>query len=351
MPSLRAVLAAAPLLLSFGCTTAQVHEKAMVNNELCVQQLQGGDVRQAEIYCDLGLEYSPNYADLWVNKGLIALSRGNEGEAKENFIKALRLNNDHAAAHMNLGKVYLNEGAQGRAHDSFVRALQVNPEYLEARYNLGLTLMNLGKLDKAEKEMRTLLAVNPNIAEVHHDLGIIRYRVGEKVEAAEYMAQAVRLAPTLNAEWWNDLGAVLMELGRFREAKDSFSSCLAIKADHPLCLNNLSIAQRKDALNNATVMEEKDTAKAENTAPALYTLAQSYRQRGLLAEEERTYKDCLKLDGRYAPCHYGLFQIFSEAHKRESAVVACKNFLKYAPVEDFPTEYETCEKFLSARSN
>ena len=110
MPSLRAVLAAAPLLLSLGCTTAQIHEKALVNNELCVQQLQGGDVRQAEIYCDLGLEYSPNYADLWFNKGLIALARGDESAAKENFIKALRLNNDHAAAHMNLGRVYLNAG-------------------------------------------------------------------------------------------------------------------------------------------------------------------------------------------------------------------------------------------------
>jgi tetratricopeptide (TPR) repeat protein len=349
MRSLRAALVATPFLLSFGCTTAQVHEKALLNNELCVQQLQGGDVRQAEIYCDLGLEYSPNYADLWVNKGLIALSRGNPKEAKDDFIKALRINNDHAAAHMNLGRVYLNEGAQGKAHDSFVRALQVNPEYLEARYNLGLTLMNLGKLDRAEKEMRTLLAVNPNIAEVHHDLGIIRYRQGEKVEAAEYMTRAVELAPNLNAEWWNDLGAVLMELSRFALAKQAFSSCLAIKPDHPLCLDNLSIAQRKAALVESGV--DKDTAKAENTPSALFMLARNYHQRGLLAEEERTYKDCINLDGKYAPCHYGLFQIYSDAHKRESAVVACKNFLKYAPVEDFPTEYETCEKFLRAKSN
>jgi Flp pilus assembly protein TadD len=351
MRSLRAALAAAPLLLSFGCTTAQVHEKALVNNELCVQQLLGGDVRQAEIYCDLGLEYSPNYADLWVNKGLIALARGNTSEAKEDFIKALRINNDHAAAHMNLGRVYLNEGAQGKAHDSFVRALQVNPEYLEARYNLGLTLINLGKLDKAEKEMRTLLAVNPNIAEVHHDLGLIRYRQGEKVEAVEHMTHAVELAPNLNPEWWNDLGAVLMELSRYAQARQAFSSCVALKPDHPLCLNNLSIAQRKAALTESALQEVKDTSKAENTPTSLFTLARSYHERGLLAEEERTYKDCLKLDGRYAPCHYGLFQIYSEAHKRESAVVACKNFLKYAPVEDFPTEYETCEKFISARSN
>jgi lipoprotein NlpI len=131
---------------------------------------------------------------------------------------------------------------------------------------------------------------------------------------------------------------------------ESFGSCVALKPDHAACLNNLSIAKRKEALTNSALKSMRDTQRAENTAESLFILARKYKDEGLLSEEERTYKECLKRDGKYAPCHYGLFEIYSSGQKRQHAEVACKNFLKYGSVEDFPTESETCDKFLSAKS-
>ncbi|QRO00427.1 tetratricopeptide repeat protein [Archangium violaceum] len=352
MPSFRSALAL-PLLLASasGCiTTPPPSERALVNTELCTQQINAGDLKQAEVYCDLALEFAPQFADIWVNKGLIALYSGNNAKAKEHFIKAIRFNQEHAAAYMNLGVIYLNEGAYGKAHDNLKRALKVNPDYLEARKNLGLTYINLNKLSEAEKEFLTLLAINPNVAEFHHDLGIVRYRQDRKEEAVEEMTKAVQIAPNQNADWWNDLGAVLNELSRFEEAKMAFSSCVAVNPNHPQCIDNLSIAQRKAALTDSALKEYRDTQKAQNDPAALFQLAQQYKQKGLLSEEERAYKDCVKLDGKFAPCHYGLFQLYSDAHKRPLAEVACKNFIKYGSVEDFPSEMETCEKFISAQS-
>jgi Flp pilus assembly protein TadD len=350
MRLLRATLAL-PLLLASGCLkTPPPSDRALVNNELCAQEVSKGNCQQAEVYCDLGLEFAPQYADLWSNKGLVAICMGDKKKAKEQFIKAIRLNPDQASAQMNLGKLYLDEGSYGKAHDSFERALKVNPDYLEARYNLGLTFLNLQKLDQAEKVFRTLLAVDPNVAEAHHDLGIVRYRQDDKQGAVEEFTQAVRLAPNLNADWWNDLGAAFMELSRFEEARQSFGSCVALQPEHSQCLNNLSIAQRKAALTDSALKEFRDTQKAENSPEAHLSLARKYHERGLLSEEERSYKDCLKMDGKYAPCHFGLFRLYSDGHKRQSAEIACKNFLKYGAVEEFPTEMETCEKFLSAQS-
>ncbi len=350
MPSLRSALVI-PLLLAAGCIkTPPPSDRALVNNELCTQQLAAGDLKQAEVYCDLGLEFAPQYADLWVNKGLISMYAGDKSKAKEHFIKAIRFNQEHAAAYMNLGKLYLDEHAFGKAHDSFQRALKVNPDYIEARYNLGLTFINLNKLERAEKEFLTLLVINPNLAEVHHDLGIVRYRQDRKEEATEEMNKAVQLAPNLSADWWNDLGAVLMELSRFDEAKQAFGSCVALNDKHPQCLSNLSISQRKGALTDQALKNYRDTQKAQNDPAALFELARQYKEKGLVSEETRAYKDCLKLDGKFAPCHYGLFQVYSDGHQREAAQVACKNFLKYGSVEEFPSEMETCEKFLSAQS-
>ncbi len=330
-----------------GClSTPPVHERALLNNELCAQQLDLNDLERAEVYCDLGLEFSPQYSDLWVNKGIIKLKAGKTAEAKDFFIKALRYNQDQAQAYQNLGYIYMQEESYGKAHDNFQRALRVNPDYLEARYNLALTFMKMDKMPEARKELNTILAVNPGIADAHHSLGVIAFSQGNFEEAARHVGQAVQLSPSV-AAFWHDYGAILMELSRFVEAKDAFGTCVNLDQRNVQCLNNLSIAQRKAALTDSALKEFKDTQTAENTAPSLYILGQKYNGQGLVAEEERTYKKCLRLDGKYAPCHYGLFLIYQDAAKKDAATIACKNFLKYGTAEEFPNETTTCEKFLA----
>ena len=56
------------------------------------------------------------------------------------------------------------------------------------------------------------------------------------------------------------------------------------------------------------------------------------------------------MDGKYVPCHYGLFLIFKQDGKATDASVACQNVLKFAPVEDFPAEVDICRRHLGAGS-
>ncbi len=80
-----------------GCVSAPPpHPRALECNELCAIYIVQGELVKAEVQCDLGLQFSPMYADLWVNKGLIALKRNQTDKAKEHFIKALRYNQDQA---------------------------------------------------------------------------------------------------------------------------------------------------------------------------------------------------------------------------------------------------------------
>ncbi|MBU8894981.1 tetratricopeptide repeat protein [Corallococcus sp. M34] len=342
-----ALSVAAMLPLAACLNTPPPHERALINNELCAQELQKGDYQRATVYCDLGLEFSPQYADLWANKGIIAMALDDKKRAKEYFIKALRYNQEHLQSYQNLGTIYLEEGAYGKAHDNFRRALQVNPDNLESRYDLGLTFMKMDKLDKAKKEFNTILAVNPNVSNAHHNLGIIAFQEHDLDTAADHLAQAAQLTPDAS-EVWHDLGTVLLDQSRFVEAREAFGNCVRLDEQNSSCLNNLAVAQRKAALTDSALKELKDTQTAENSAPALYLLARQYKDKGLLSEEESAYKKCVKLDAKFAPCHFGLFQIFSEAHKQPHAEAACKNFMKYGTAEEFPTEYQTCEKFLNS---
>lgn len=347
---LRPALPLLALLLA-GCLAAPpIHPRALESNERCTTTLSEGDLTRAEVYCDLGLQFSPHYADLWVNKGLIALRRNQVSVAKEHFIKALRFNQEQAQAYNNLGVIYYREQAYGSAHDQFQRALKVNPDYTEARYNLALAFVGLKKEEKAKKELRTIIAINPNLADPHHTLCGILLAEDSLDEASESCELAVRLAPDY-ADAWLTLGNVRTEQGKFCEAKDAYTSCIEADARHPDCRNNAAIVARKCALVDPVVKEAKQNAVAADSAAGLYQLALQYREKGLLNEEERTYKKCLKKDERFTACHYGLFLLYREAHKDAGAQAACKNVMKFGNSEEFPGETTTCERFLAEDVN
>ncbi len=331
---------------SLGCvTTPPVHERALINAELCAQSLQADDLVKAEVYCDLGLQFSPHYADLWVNKGLIAMKRADYELAKKHFIKALRHNQEQAQAYLNLGVIYFMEGKNGNAHDNFQRALKVNPDYLEARYNLGLTFIRLNELDKARKEFRTLIALNPQLADAHRELGVIEAISSNWETSVEHLKRATELDPQ-HANAWLDLGGAYLELARFCEATDAFKECVRVNESDAACRNNLSIATRKCTLIDPELKQVRDTNSAEQTPRAQFELGMEYRQRGLRREETQAFRRCTQLDGKNARCHFALYEIYASEENKRDARNACRNVVKFAAAEEMGEQIATCEQYL-----
>lgn len=339
-----------PVLATLGCLTAPpVHPRAVDDNKQCAAYIEQGDLTKADVYCDHALEFTPTYADAWTNKGLIRLKRNQYPEAKELFIKALRYNPEQAQAYNDLGFIYLQENAFGKAHDNLVRALKVNPDYTEARWNLALTNMKLKRFEEAKKDLRTIIAVNASLADPHNALGIILLQEGSRDESVDEFKLAVDRDPNF-ADAWLNLGNAYAESAKYDEAKDALTNCLRADPDNIPCRNNLPIVNRKEALLEPGLKRAQEESKADNTPQALFALAQTYKEKGLRAEEERAYRKCVRMVGKYAPCHYGLFEIYKEDQNHKDAAVACKNFLKFAAAEEFPKEVERCERYLNSNT-
>lgn len=337
-------------LSSAAClSTPPPHPRALECNELCTVYITQGDLVRAEVQCDLGLQFSPQYADLWVNKGLIALRQGNDAKAKEHFIKALRYNQEQAQAYNNLGYVYYKDKAYGKAHDAFQRALKVNPDYTEARYNLALTYKDMGQMDKAKKELRTIVAVNAQLADPHAQLGNIAFEAGAFDEAIEELTKAVQLDPQYS-DAWAALGAAYSEAGKFAEARDAFTSCIEADPNNAQCRHNVAIVGRKEKLLEPALKDVQESLSGQKTAQSEYQLAREYKTKGLAAEEKRAYLRCLKYDSKFAPCHYGLYELFHEDRREKDAVTACRNFLKFAEQSEYKREFETCERYVSSQT-
>jgi tetratricopeptide (TPR) repeat protein len=340
-------LALTTLLFLVGCAGAPPPtQRALECNELCAQYIAMGNLQAAEDQCDLGIQFSPQYADLWVNKGVIAFNRGQDDKAKEYLIKALRLNQHQAQAYNNLGQLYMKELQYGKAHDNFQRALRVNPDDLEARYNLALAFKAIGQNEQAKKELRTLLHVKPDLADGWGQLGQIAIEEGETEKAIEYLLKTTQMDPKYTAAWMV-LGNAYMEAGKPCDAKDSFSSCLEVDENFAQCRNNIIVAEKKCKLQDKALEDVKQRAAGAKTPESEYSLALQAREKGLVNDEERAYKRCLKYDGKFALCHFGLFEIFKNRSDEKNASVACKNFLKFASESDFESQVATCKQYVS----
>jgi Tfp pilus assembly protein PilF len=342
----RAALTAFFLTLAGCANQAGPHVRALECNELCAQYIGMGNLTAAEDQCDLGIQFSPQYADLWVNKGVIAFNRGQDDKAKEYFIKALRLNQEQAQAYNNLGMLYMKEQGYGKAHDNFQRALRVNPDYLEARYNLALAFKALNQPEKAQKELRTLLHVKPDLADAWAQLGQINLDLGDNEAAIESLTKATQLDPKFTAAWMV-LGNAYMEVGKPCDAKDTFSSCLESDENFPQCRNNIILAEKKCKAQDKALDDVKARAAGSKTPEGEYSLALQARDKGNVGEEERAYKRCLKYDAKYALCHYGLFELFKNRSDEKNASTACKNFLKFASETEFSNQVATCKQYVS----
>jgi tetratricopeptide (TPR) repeat protein len=332
-----------------GCmSTPAPSLRAHENLNMCAEYLSQGDLDRAEIHCDLGLQFAPQWADLWVNKGLIHYRREQKDAAKKAYIKAIKLNPESAQGHNNLGAVYRDEQALGAAHDQFMAALKIDPDYVEARYNLALTLMQMGEKVRARKEYRTIVAINPSLADPHHDLGLIAFQEGAYHEAVEEFGLAVQLDPQFGKAY-EGLGLAMMELGHYKEAAVAFTACIDVDAPNLVCRQNLPIANRKAALSGPQAQAREEDEEAGSTgAAAFYSQGKMFRQKGLLKEEESSYKKCVKSEPRFAPCHFALFNLFREDRRDKEARKACQNFLKAATAEEFPSEYSTCDRYLAS---
>lgn len=314
-------------------------------NQLCARYISLGNLQAAEDQCDLGIEFSPQYADLWVNKGVIAFRRGQHDKAKEYLIKALRLNQNQAQAYNNLGMLYLQERSFGKAHDNFQRALKVDPDYLDARYNLALALKALNDIDGAKKEFRTLIHIKPELADAWAQLGQIALDEKANELAIEYLSKATLLDPRFTAAWLV-LGSAQLTVGKPCEAKDSFTSCLENEPESPSCHTNIIAAEAQCKLQDKALEDVKARAAGSKTPEDEYALALKARESGLVNDEERAYKRCLKYDARFPLCHFGLFELFKNRTDSKNATAACQNVLRYAKEPEHRVHIEACKRFL-----
>jgi tetratricopeptide (TPR) repeat protein len=176
-----------------------------------------GQFAQAEEYWSLLLEYLPDEAALWSNRGNVRLSQnqplaaladynqavalaptqpdpylnrgaaleslGRWSEAIADYTQVLELNPNDAAAYNNRGNAKAGMEDWEAAWADYQRAVELDPKFAFARVNAALADYQLGHAEAAIREFRNLTRRYPNFADARAALTAALWANGQPGEA------------------------------------------------------------------------------------------------------------------------------------------------------------------------
>jgi tetratricopeptide (TPR) repeat protein len=140
-----------------------------------------------------------------------------------------------------LGILRDESGLWAEGEPAHRRALELAPSRDSLHNNLGYNLLAQKKDEEAAAEFREALRLNPSSAFARNNLGLALARSNAPREA---LAQWQSAAGPADAH--NNLAAVLIETGRYTEARAELNLALGYNGSHPAALRNVELVSRLD---------------------------------------------------------------------------------------------------------
>ncbi|MCP4656035.1 MAG: tetratricopeptide repeat protein [bacterium] len=160
-------------------------------------------------------------------RGRTAFAAGRFGDAAEEFDLAVKADPKSARARVNLGTALARTGDVEGAIDHYRMALELDPESSAAHYNLGALRARQGRTDEALRHFTEVLVIDPEDPQGHVELAALLRRGGKSTDALTHYAEAVRIDPRSEAARLGE-AVVLVDMGRFREARDRLEAAYAL---------------------------------------------------------------------------------------------------------------------------
>ena len=125
---------------------------------------------------------APDFAEAWVNLGLILDEARQDEEAERCYRRALELRPDIAATHLTLAGLLARRKRFAEAEAGYAQALRLDPGRPGIWSNLGSLYASQRLDDEAEACYERALALDPALPRARFNLGVLRLRQGRLEE-------------------------------------------------------------------------------------------------------------------------------------------------------------------------
>lgn len=238
--------------------TERRHLRLMALNQLAAVLISCKEYEQALSCCRQALEMRPDYLDALIHAGfayfglqdisaaIAAFERYLEAQSKfdpsvENQPIILSYPDARDLAFNNLGALYELAGEPDKARQNYLKALRINPTYNETAGRLARLYLVESDFENAERLFRQQLSYRPN-ADALTGLAAVYFEMG-RYELAESHYRQVVGQYGANSAVENDLGNCLYKQSRFGEAEQYYLQAVQLTPLEPLAFRNLALAQ------------------------------------------------------------------------------------------------------------
>lgn len=226
-------------------------------------------VQKVENDLKRSLELDPKNSSAYSSLGGFYDNNNDDVKAKENYNKALELDNTLFKVKAPLGIIYYQEGLIDEADKYLAGALEGGEDNAEIQYFRGLIRYKQNQNEDAKTALQTSIALDNDNAEAHYYLGATLNRLDDEDGAIREFELATLLDSTFVLAWF-DLGVVYYNKEMYEKAIDSFDKAIKL---------------------NMNQTEEEKRVYAESFA----NLAETYRQTDRFDKAIANYRNAVDL--------------------------------------------------------
>lgn len=234
---------------------------------------------EAVSYYDKSIKFETNVAEAYNQKGLIEFNQfKNLKKAKECFNHALAHEPENYLSLFHLGNLHKNSGEFEEAIQNYISAIRINENFIEANNNLAVLYKETGSYDKGIATLTDALKVNPKHPETHNNLGTI-YLISNPSKAIEHFKLATQAAPNY-ADAYCNLGLALGAIGDQKEAILALNKAIEINPNIGSMHYNLSQLQSyktsNSHFNQMLSLENKLSHRLDDLCHLKFSLAKAF---------------------------------------------------------------------------
>lgn len=221
-----------------GLAEAQFFKYSFTNDAVWKAKAQES-VRQAELR-------NPDVSEVHTISGLLKANSSLYELARSDYERAIELQPNNGDAYRRLSGIYYRDSQPDEAFAAIKKAIEVQPGEFLNYQQLGTLHIRRGNYQEALPAFQKMVALAPNLADTRIALGAALEFLGRFAEAEAELRISLRLQDSSDAE--HELGTVLVDLGRNREAIGCFRRALEIGPKTSELWLNLGRAYSREGL-------------------------------------------------------------------------------------------------------
>lgn len=188
---------------------------------------QKGQFTEAETYWSQLIDYLPNEAALWSNRGNVRVSQNKLAEALEDYNQAVALAPEQPDPYLNRGAALEGLGQWEDAIVDYSQVLALNPDDAAAYNNRGNAQAGLGKWETALADYQKAVDLDPKFAFARVNAALAEYQLGHAEEAIRQFRSLTRRYPNF-ADARAALTAALWSQGQSGEAESNWVAVMGL---------------------------------------------------------------------------------------------------------------------------